>query len=254
MTQEELDGLDLTWGNHHAFIDLMRKIAYREGVGDLCAEGVTRMVDSIGGDAGKYAIGTKGGQTPRAVAFKKSWPYILDNCVGQGGKNEGMTYIMSPTDIGMECSVGDDYRANNGDYDQVVEFNSKFGWGSHFIDSLGICWFPTNGDLKMLRETICAVTGWDYSFEEMIKCGFRIQHMMRAFNIRCGRTPEMDKPLQRMLETVEFPFEVNDFSDKFDDLLKDYYEAMGWDRETAYPLLETLKKYDVEEAIDELWK
>ncbi|MEM4649884.1 MAG: aldehyde ferredoxin oxidoreductase N-terminal domain-containing protein, partial [Candidatus Bathyarchaeia archaeon] len=42
LTKEDLDGVELTWGNLNAFALLIKKIAYREGIGDILAEGIYR--------------------------------------------------------------------------------------------------------------------------------------------------------------------------------------------------------------------
>ena len=35
-----LDGMDLTWGNAGAVLEMIRKIALRQGIGDLASRGV----------------------------------------------------------------------------------------------------------------------------------------------------------------------------------------------------------------------
>ena len=40
VSREELDGIDLTWGNVPAICAILKKIAYRQGIGDLLAEGL----------------------------------------------------------------------------------------------------------------------------------------------------------------------------------------------------------------------
>jgi len=42
INREEADGLELTWGNHEAVMSLLKKIAIRDGFGNLLAEGVKR--------------------------------------------------------------------------------------------------------------------------------------------------------------------------------------------------------------------
>ena len=49
LTREQLDGLDLRFGNDAAMIELIKKIAAREGIGDLLAEGAHSAARKIGG-------------------------------------------------------------------------------------------------------------------------------------------------------------------------------------------------------------
>ena len=64
------DGLDYSWGNTDTIITLIHKIAKREGIGDLLADGSRLAAEKLGGQAPRYAIHVKGleasGQDPRA--------------------------------------------------------------------------------------------------------------------------------------------------------------------------------------------
>ena len=48
LTTQELDGLDLRFGNHSAMVEMIRRIGSRQGIGDLLAEGVRRAAEQIG--------------------------------------------------------------------------------------------------------------------------------------------------------------------------------------------------------------
>jgi aldehyde:ferredoxin oxidoreductase len=60
VSRDELDGLELTWGNYNAMIRLMEKIAFREGVGNVFAEGIVRAAKNFGPEAEKYVSHSKG--------------------------------------------------------------------------------------------------------------------------------------------------------------------------------------------------
>jgi hypothetical protein len=67
LSKEEADGLELEWGNYHAALELMRRIAYREGAfADLLANGVRAAAQEIGRGAERYAVHVKG-MTPCAL-------------------------------------------------------------------------------------------------------------------------------------------------------------------------------------------
>ncbi len=55
-----LDGIDLRWGDVDATLEMLRKIAYRDGVGDLAARGFGALVERIGKDSDKFAMHVKG--------------------------------------------------------------------------------------------------------------------------------------------------------------------------------------------------
>ncbi len=62
LISREIEGLRLEWGNADTVIRLIRKIAYREGIGDLLAEGVRRVSEKIGGQ--DFAVHVKGLEMP----------------------------------------------------------------------------------------------------------------------------------------------------------------------------------------------
>jgi len=52
LNQSQCEGLELNWGNYHAVIELLQRIAVRQGfLGDLLAEGAARAARWLGGGA-----------------------------------------------------------------------------------------------------------------------------------------------------------------------------------------------------------
>ena len=60
LTDEDTDGLKLEWGNDEAVLEMIERIAQREGLGDILAEGPLRAAEKIGQDSLKYCIHVKG--------------------------------------------------------------------------------------------------------------------------------------------------------------------------------------------------
>lgn len=253
ITKEQTDGLELTWGNYKAIEQLMYKIARREGFGNVLAEGAMRAAEIIGGEAPNFAVGTKKYVTPRTVQARIIWPWILDHVISNSGTNEGYEYAYHPKEVGVDLPDG--YRiAPSFSAEDAVDNCVKANWSAHFLDSLGVCWFSTAGDFKRLCEALRAVTGWDFPAEESTEVGFRIQHLLRAFNIRCGHTPEMDAPSPRFGNPpMDGMAAGQDFMAHLDEMRTNYYKGKGWDPMTGKPLPETLKKYGLEFVIPEMW-
>jgi len=71
LTTEDTDGLDLRFGNHEAAVALIKKMAFREGFGEVLADGSKAAAARIGKDSAKYAMQIKGlelpGYDPRGV-------------------------------------------------------------------------------------------------------------------------------------------------------------------------------------------
>ena len=60
LRKEDLDGKELKWGDGEAILDLISKIAHRQGIGDILAEGSFRASKIIGRGAEKYVLAIKG--------------------------------------------------------------------------------------------------------------------------------------------------------------------------------------------------
>ncbi len=245
-------GLDLKWGNYKAALELIYKIARREGLGDVLAEGAMRAAQKIGGEAPNFAIHTMKGDTPRGHDHRNRWAQILDTCVSQMSTDEGYS-VGNPADVGapdLKPTIGLNY--NN--FDDLLKWNVKFKGGAQFEDCLGVCRFTCRTDMKLLSQAVSAATGWDFSANEGLEVGRRIVNLLRAFNMRHGHTAEMDAPSPRYGSTpVDGPSKGYTIMTRWNEIRGGYYEGMGWDKNTGKPLPGTLKKYGLDYAIPELW-
>ena len=61
---EDTGRVDLSWGDHEAIIAMLEKIARREGIGDLLADGVKRAAQAIGPAAEPLAVHIGGQELP----------------------------------------------------------------------------------------------------------------------------------------------------------------------------------------------
>ena len=59
LTKEDTDGMHLEYGNLDVALSLIKKIAFREGIGNILADGMYRAARSIGKGAEEYAVTTK---------------------------------------------------------------------------------------------------------------------------------------------------------------------------------------------------
>ncbi|MFC1934144.1 aldehyde ferredoxin oxidoreductase C-terminal domain-containing protein, partial [Chloroflexota bacterium] len=144
--------------------------------------------------------------------------------------------------------------ALNNSPEDTIAWNAQCKGAVQFLDSLGVCLFTTNVDLKLLAEGVSAATGWDFPTEEAMEVGRRIVNLLRAFNIRHGHTAEMDAPSPRYGSTpVDGPSEGKNIMVHWDEMRSKYYEQMGWDSKTGKPLPDTLKRFGLEHATPELW-
>jgi len=125
--------------------------------------------------------------------------------------------------------------------EQVINQNAKTNGRRVFEDCLGMCRFPAE-DISMMIDCVNAATGWELTVEEAMIIGKRVVNLMRIFNHGCGITKDMDAPSARYGSSpVDGPAKGISTKDIWEKVTRRYYELMGWDPETGYPLPTTLK-------------
>lgn len=239
-------GLDLRFGNQDAALEMIRRIVYREDIGDLLAEGCKRAAARIGKGAERYALHVKGlemvpfeprSQTNLALGFatapigprydicEHDWDY--DVSVGWGHTLEFSRTLGILERIPMEY-VGTKKVRN---YKALNDL-----WSG--ADALGYCIFaiaPTRAlSLPIMTDMLAAITGWETSSYEIIRWGERRNHLMRVYNNREGFTPADDWLPDRFFdEPIDSGAKQGVKLDReaFRDAIQIYYEMMGWDEE-----------------------
>jgi aldehyde:ferredoxin oxidoreductase len=251
ISRKDCDGLEMVWGNVEATREMLRRIAVRQGFGDVLAEGVMRAARHIGKEAPNFAIHTMKGNTPRGHDHRNRWTMLFDTCVSQMGTDEGFS-VAKPADLGIPVNV---VFGTTTSPEDTLSMNCHFKGAHQFEDSLGACRFNTQTNIKLLAEAISAATGWDFPPQEAMEVGRRIVNLLRVFNIRHGHTTEMDAPSPRYGSApADGPNQGKSIMPYWSELLSKYYEHMGWDKESGKPLPETLRRLGLEYTISELWK
>ena len=224
ITKEDTGGLELTFGNGPAMVDFVRKIALREDVGDLFAEGVKRASEKIGQGSEHFAMHIKGLE--------------MTGYDVRGLKTCALGYAVSRrgADHQRHGSYGWDLsgKANRFTADRT---RGKFVMDDEdlyaVIDSMIICKF-TRTIWKVyddIAKVYTQVSGIPMTSEEMGKAGERINNLARIFNIREGLTRKDDNLPPRVMKDP-IPDGVGKGSvvtqEDLDIMLDSYYEARGW--------------------------
>lgn len=247
LTRAQLDGLDLRWGNAGAALALLRKVARREGIGDLLAEGVMRAAQRIGGEAAQCAVYTQKGNSPRGHDHRARWTEFLDTCTSSTGTIETGP-IFFPEEFGLPA------QSDPFDWEAVAAGVAKAKGRLIFEDCLGACRFCTRTDVSFLAELLNAATGWDFSKDEALAVGQRTANLLRVFNIRHGITGEVDRPSLRYGSVpVDGAAKGRDIGAVFDKMRTRYYALLGWDTATGKPLPETLRALGLAPEAASIW-
>ncbi|MEE4240224.1 MAG: aldehyde ferredoxin oxidoreductase family protein [Desulfopila sp.] len=238
LTEADTEGRSIKFGDAQAMVWLIRRIAAREGIGEVLSLGVKKAAERIGRGAEKYAFHIKG----QELAFHD----------GRGKTGMGLGFALSPTgadhietphDVAFQ-GEGISKLYPMGLFDPVDPVKTdaakvrffyigQKAWGINNL--LGLCNFcsvPIHAmTFGKLVEAVQAITGWDTSLYEIINGVERANVMARVFNNRCGFTPDDDTLIRRWFEKMPGgPLKGMRFDpDEFRGWIQLYYQMSGWD-------------------------
>ncbi|MEE8380975.1 MAG: aldehyde ferredoxin oxidoreductase family protein [Thermodesulfobacteriota bacterium] len=231
LSASDLDGLDLSWGNHQAAYKLLKKIVKREGIGDILALGTRKAAHKIGKNAEKYAMHVKGLEIP-AYEPRSAKGHGLNLATSNIGASH-MTGYCGQELFGIPERIDRFTTEGKG---ALTKFNQD---NAAAYDSLLICGFPASFQWmgpEHYAKFLFAATGIEEFADKdyILRCGERIYTIERAFNARDGFARKDDRLPERFIKEPipDGPCKGQIF--EMDMLLDDYYKARGWDIETGF--------------------
>jgi aldehyde:ferredoxin oxidoreductase len=259
---EDTGGIELRFGSGEALVQMVEKIAKRQDIGDVLAEGLLPAAAKIGGGAERFTVHAKGQAQPMheprlkrglAIGYAMS-PTGADHCHSlhdtglvypnedgfmQNGRLRGMGVLEA---IDLENLGPEKVRA--------VIYNTM---ASIMLNCLTMCSMP-GWSTRDLAEMVHAATGWDVSEYELLKLGERAMNLARVFNMREGLTTEDDALCERSYGPTQSGALVEGGIDREElrRAVHTYYGMMGWDRETGVPTPERLYELGVGWAVEHL--
>lgn len=264
LTEKDTGGIPLNWGDGKLLVELIKKIAFREGIGDLLAEGSKRASERIGKDSYKWAIQARGleqsrvdTRSPRAwalaFALNPRGPDHLHAMpiAESGSTKESMARLKKIT--GNEkyaTSYITEKRA------EIVQWHEDCYAAT---DALGFCTFATVDIYSFtpvdMAELFTYATGIGMDEDKLMEAGERIVTLEQCYNIKLGITRDWHVLPWRLMNERS-PMEVGSTNMKAElaGMLDKYFELRKWDKETSFPYLSTLESLGLKEIGDELKK
>jgi aldehyde:ferredoxin oxidoreductase len=253
LTKKDTDGLELKFGDPDVMIELVHKIAKREGIGDLLAEGTKTMSEKLGKGTERFAMHVKGLEMPcydpRAVKIM-GLAFAISNRGGDHCPSSiwGPTFYSVPFLIIEESDIGDVLQ----EIPQTAKIVKDMEDALAVLDAVGGCKFMgivlTAEDWATL---IANLTGWKFTASDFRRTGERIHNLERAFNIREGLTRANDTLPKRLLEEPLPEGPAKGHIINLEPLLNAYYEFRGWDK-NGKPTPEKLKELGLDWLIKEI--
>ncbi len=249
ITKEDTGGIELTWGNGDALVTMTEKIGRREGFGDILADGSKRAAERIGKGSEAWAIHVGGQDMPAhdpRVSLGYGWGYATDPTPARHTATQvkdGLMHGVPSSPMGFKIAEVDplDVAGDAPEY-------AKCSGADKLWTSAGLCIFGLYPETMPLAEAISAATGWDFTLDEGIKAGQRIQTLRQAFNIREG----VDTVAWKLPKRLTVPQNSGPNKGRKIDLaaMKEKgYEALGWDTKTGKPLDSTLERLGLKELV-----
>jgi aldehyde:ferredoxin oxidoreductase len=260
LTRAETEGVELRFGNADAMLVMTEKMARREGLGAVLAEGVRRAAQRIGNGAERFAMHVKGQEIP----------------IHEPRGKQGLTLAYSTAPGGADHSR----------FPQDPTYEGLHPEGAHALEPLGLCepiprldlshrkvrayYYGSNWNIMMSSTGMCtlavspiniinptmvtnlirALTGWDTSLWELMKVGERGKALARVFNCREGITPKDEVLPARFHEAfTDGPLKgIRVDPEAFTKARRLYYQMEGWDPDTGWPTFAKLAELGIEWA------
>ncbi len=257
---EAAPGLALRFGSTETLLGLLEMIARREGIGAVLADGPQRAASVWGGGCEELAIATK--NQPFAAHMPQIKPSMaLMYAVSPSGPDhmacEHDWIGASDNDLSRGLGITDLTDLESLDRAKVkATMLSQLFYSA--MDTLTVCHFVWGPGAvytyEELSELVRHVTGWSLSFWELMRAGERRVTLMKAFNAREGLGVESDTLPARMFEPLQGGTRdgARVDGDRFPAARSEYYEVMGWDKETGVPSPGKLMDLGLDWVIPEL--
>jgi aldehyde:ferredoxin oxidoreductase len=176
ITAKETDGLELSFGDSEAVFELCQKIAKREGIGEVLAEGVRQAAQVFGGDSADFAMHIKGLEISGYESRNAPAMMLAYMTADVGAHHNRAWAITYDIEVGRDA-ITEDKAA------KVIELQHI----RPLMDCLGTCrlqWVELGMPLDYYAPVMKAITGLDRSWDDLLCIAERVWNLTRAFWVR----------------------------------------------------------------------
>jgi len=251
ITKSDTDGIDLSWGNYKAILAMVEKMAFRQGFGDVLADGIVRAANRIGKNAARYAVHVKG-LTPPPPDPRSMKVYNFRYAVSPRGADH------------LRLSAAGAYAFESMPIQEAADNMRKWENLVTIPDLIGTCKFAyvyfaetVEKTMKKLLEIVpalcTAATGIKMTGDDLLLITERVNNLERAHNSRLGLTAKQDTLPPRFTEDPlpAGPAKGNVY-DILDPMKKAWYKNHAWDEETGVPRRQKLEELNMKGIADDL--
>ncbi|HDD69173.1 MAG TPA: aldehyde ferredoxin oxidoreductase, partial [Candidatus Korarchaeota archaeon] len=242
-------GVDLKWGDGQAMLELAEMIASRKGIGDQMAEGVRRFSAKIGKGSEKFAMHVKGLEISAYDCHAAPGMALAFGTSPIGAHHKDAWFIAWELKLGRDLITREKV-------ERLIEMQRIRGGFFEAAVTCRLPWIELGFNLEWYPKFLKAVTGLDYTLNDLWLIADRIYNLVRAFWVRENPnwSRKMDYPPDKWFEEplTKGPLKGAKLDrGAYDQLLSWYYEIRGWD-ERGIPTKATLKKSGLDYVIEGL--
>lgn len=262
ITEADTGGIAFRWGDKDLVLDLIEKIAYRKGIGDLLAEGVSRVSKRIGRGSEEFAMHVKGLDIPAQDGRAQKSMGLAHAVSTRGADHLRASAFLD--EVGFEEAIakrfGKEYLPEMANRLEEKYKGIMIATCEDFVavvSSLGLCVsggyaYPPIFYFTDLADALSAATGINATEKSVRRTGERIVNLERAYNIREGLSRKDDMLPRRFLVEPIPDGPCRGQRVNLESMLNEYYETRGWDPETGLVPEQKLRELGLESVADEL--
>jgi aldehyde:ferredoxin oxidoreductase len=250
LTKADTGGIELTWGNVDAVVEVIEQIGRNEGLGKLVAMGSRKASQTVGNGSGEYAIGVKGMEVPMHDP-RAFFSMAVNYATGTRGAChlQGTAYLNELALIVPEAGL----HYKQGRWDKKGKGLAAMVYQDLLavVNCLGVCMFSALGLApSQVGILLGLVSGLGYDSNAIQQIGSRIINLQRAFACREGTTRKDDVLPRRLLTPVKEGGSAGKAAD-LEFQLNEYYQLRQWD-ENGIPTPEKLRSLGLDGAANDL--
>ncbi|MCD6503892.1 aldehyde ferredoxin oxidoreductase family protein [Candidatus Bathyarchaeota archaeon] len=234
--EEELQGLDLKFGNAAALVEAVWRTAYKVGFGKFLALGSRKLCELYGHP--ELSMSVKGLEMP-AYDPRGAKGIGLTYATANRGGCHVTGYTISPEILGIPEKI------------DPLTTEGKAKWSKTFqdftcvVNSTVNCLFVTFAlDANDYAELLSAVTGWSLTEDDVMKIGERIYNLERVIINELGFDGKDDTLPQRLLKEAMPEGAAKGQVVELEKMKEEYYKLRGW--VNGKPTPEKLKELEIE--------
>jgi len=279
ITADELGSEGIDFKSYDVLEEWFRKLAYREGFGDVLADGLGSVLEKYGDGTEEYGpcvskgllayqgvrgpvvsktftpfemgmavfsrgpASAPGGSSPLYFTYGRPLEWIAGHFDRMGIEKDAQDRILTEKN-GAKINIG-----------RLTKYASRFLYTCACMGTCG------RGQINRFNSTVLqaafysAVTGFETTPDELRRAGDRILNLEKVLNVREGFSRKDDRFPERWFDEpqhLDYYEKVRITREMAYGYLDDYYDEMGWDIETGIPTEETLRDLGLHEAVADL--